>query len=161
MNSLVDPTLIAALYEASKHGVKIDLIVRGICCLVPQVPGLSENIVVRSIVGRFLEHSRVYYFYSGGSEHIYLGSADLMQRNLDRRVETLFPIEDKNIKKSIKETLLDISLKDNQKSRILLPNRKYVLNHQLFNQDVVNMQEWLMDYVTSNDKKKKKLKKVK
>jgi len=84
-----------------------------------------------------------------------------MQRNLDRRVETLFPIEDKSIKKSIKETLLDISLKDNQKSRILLPNRKYVLNHQLFNQDVVNVQEWLMDYVTSNDKKKKKLKKVK
>ena len=161
MNSLVDPTLIASLYEASKRGVKIDLIVRGICCLVPQVPGLSENIVVRSIVGRFLEHSRVYYFYSGGSEHIYLGSADLMQRNLDRRVETLFPIEDKNIKKSIKETLLDISLKDNQKSRILLPNRKYVSNHKLYSQDVVNMQEWLMDYVTSNDKKKKKLKKVK
>ncbi len=161
MNSLVDPTLIASLYEASKHGVKIDLLVRGICCLVPQVPGLSENIMVRSIVGRFLEHSRVYYFYNGGSQLIYLGSADLMQRNLDRRVETLFPIEDKNIKKSIKETLLDISLKDNQKSRILLPNRKYVLNHKLFNQDVVNAQEWLMDYVTSNDKKKKKLKKVK
>lgn len=161
MNSLVDPTLIASLYEASKHGVKIDLLVRGICCLVPQVPGLSENIMVRSIVGRFLEHSRVYYFYNGGSQLIYLGSADLMQRNLDRRVETLFPIEDKNIKKTIKETLLDISLKDNQKSRILLPNRKYVLNHKLFNQDIVNIQEWLMDYVTSNDKKKKKLKKVK
>ena len=123
MNSLVDPTIIAALYEASNHGVKIDLIVRGICCLVPQVPGLSENIVVRSIVGRFLEHSRVYYFYNGGNEQIYLGSADLMQRNLDRRVETLFPIEDKGIKKSIKETLLDVSLKENQNARILLPTR--------------------------------------
>jgi len=161
MNSLVDPILIASLYEASKHGVKIDLIVRGICCLVPQVAGLSENIIVRSIVGRFLEHSRVYYFYNGGDEQIYLGSADLMQRNLDRRVETLFPIEDKSIKKSIKETVLDISLKDNQKSRILMPNRKYVSNHKLFHQDVVNLQEWLMDYANSSDKKKKKLKKVK
>ena len=149
MNSLVDPTIIAALYEASNHGVKIDLIVRGICCLVPQVPGLSENIVVRSIVGRFLEHSRVYYFYNGGNEQIYLGSADLMQRNLDRRVETLFPIEDKGIKKSIKETLLDVSLKENQKARILLPNRKYVLNHKLYNQDIINIQQWLMDYVVN------------
>jgi len=161
MNSLVDPTIIAALYEASNHGVKIDLIVRGICCLVPQVPGLSENIIVRSIVGRFLEHSRVYYFYNGGNEQIYLGSADLMQRNLDRRVETLFPIEDKGIKKSIKETLLDVSLKENQKARILLPNRKYVSNHKLYNQDIINIQQWLMDYATSSDKKKKKLKKVK
>ena len=161
MNSLVDPTLIAALYEASNQGVKIDLIVRGICCLVPQVPELSENIIVRSIVGRFLEHSRVYYFYNGGKEIMYLGSADLMQRNLDRRVETLFPIENKAIKKSIKETLLDISLKDNQKARILLPNRRYVMNHKLYNQDVVNVQEWLMDYATGSEKKKKKLKKVK
>ena len=161
MNSLVDPTLIAALYEASNQGVKIDLIVRGICCLVPQVPELSENIIVRSIVGRFLEHSRVYYFYNGGKEIMYLGSADLMQRNLDRRVETLFPIENKAIKKSITETLLDISLKDNQKARILLPNRRYVMNHKLYNQDVVNVQEWLMDYATGSEKKKKKLKKVK
>ena len=161
MNSLVDPTLIAALYEASNNGVKIDLIVRGICCLVPQVPGLSENIIVRSIVGRFLEHSRVYYFYNSGNEDIYLGSADLMQRNLDRRVETLFPIEDKTLKKSLKETLLDISLKDNQKARILLPNRKYANNHKLYNQDVVNLQEWLMNYASSSEKKKKKIKKVK
>ncbi len=161
MNSLVDPMIIAALYEASNQGVKIDLIVRGICCLVPQMPGLSDNIIVRSIVGRFLEHSRVYYFYNGGKELLYLGSADLMQRNLDRRVETLFPIENKAIKKSIKETLLDISLKDNQKARILLPNRGYVMNHKLYNQDVVNVQEWLMDYAAGSEKKKKKLKKVK
>ncbi|NOX66954.1 MAG: polyphosphate kinase 1 [Chlorobi bacterium] len=161
MNSLVDPMIIAALYEASNQGVKIDLIVRGICCLVPQMPGLSDNIIVRSIVGRFLEHSRVYYFYNGGKELMYLGSADLMQRNLDRRVETIFPIENKTIKKSIKETLLDISLKDNQKARILLPNRGYVMNHKLYNQDVVNVQEWLMDYAAGSEKKKKKLKKVK
>ncbi|MCF6271225.1 MAG: polyphosphate kinase 1 [Melioribacteraceae bacterium] len=161
LNSLVDPTVIAALYEASKQGVKIDLVVRGICCLVPQVPGLSENITVRSIVGRFLEHTRVYYFYNNGDDEIYMGSADLMQRNLDRRVETIFPIEDENIKKSVKETLLNISLKDNQKARILLPTGKYVNNHKVYLQDDVNLQEWLMNYASSSEKKKKKLKKVK
>jgi len=124
LNSLVDPTVIAALYEASNNGVKIDLIIRGICCLVPQVPGLSENIKVRSIVGRFLEHTRVYYFYNNSAEEVYMGSADIMQRNLDRRVETIFPIEDDDIKKSVIETLLKVSLKDNQKARILLPTGK-------------------------------------
>jgi len=161
LNSLVDPTIIAALYEASKQGVKIDLVVRGICCLVPQVPGLSENITVRSIVGRFLEHTRVYYFFNNGDDEIYMGSADIMQRNLDRRVETIFPIEDENIKKSVKETLLNISLKDNQKARILLPTGKYVNNHKVYLQDDVNLQEWLMNYASSSEKKKKKLKKVK
>ncbi len=161
LNSLVDPVTIAALYEASQNGVKIDLVVRGICCLVPQVPGLSENIFVRSIVGRFLEHTRVFYFYNNGKDEIYMGSADLMQRNLDRRVETIFPIEDADIKKSVKETLLNISLKDNQKARILLPTGKYVNNHKVYLQDDVNLQEWLMNYASSSDKKKKKLKKVK
>ncbi len=161
LNSLVDPTVIAALYEASKQGVKIDLIVRGICCLVPQVPSLSENITVRSIVGRFLEHTRVYYFYNNGKDEIYMGSADIMQRNLDRRVETIFPIEDENIKKSVKETLLNISLKDNQKARILLPTGKYVNNHKVYLQDDINLQEWLMNYASSSEKKKKKLKKIK
>ncbi len=161
LNSLVDPATIAALYEASQNGVKIDLVVRGICCLVPQVPRLSENIVVRSIVGRFLEHTRVFYFYNDGNDEIYMGSADLMQRNLDRRVETIFPIEDPDIKKSVKETLLNISLKDNQKSRILLPSGKYVTNHKVYLQDDVNLQEWLMNYASSSEKKRKKLKKVK
>jgi polyphosphate kinase len=161
LNSLVDPMIIAALYEASNNGVKIDLIVRGICCLVPQVPNLSENIVVRSIVGRFLEHTRVYYFYNDGNDEIYMGSADIMQRNLDRRVETIFPIEDSDIKKSVKETLLNISLKDNQKARILLPTGKYVFNSKVYLQDDVNLQEWLMNYASSSEKKKKKLKKVK
>ncbi len=90
-----------------------------------------------------------------------MGSADLMQRNLDRRVETIFPIEDEKIKKSVKETLLNISLKDNQKARILLPTGKYVKNHKTYLQDDVNLQEWLMNYASSSEKKKKKLKKVK
>jgi len=161
MNSLVDPTLIAAFYEASKNGVKIDLIVRGICCLVPQVPGLSENIYVRSIVGRFLEHSRIYYFYNNGQDEIYLGSADLMQRNLDRRVETIFPIEDQEIKKMIKETILIPSLKDNIKARILLPSGNYVFNRKVYNEKELNLQEWLMDYVGGTEKQKmKKVKKT-
>jgi len=161
LNSLVDPIIIAALYEASQNGVKIDLIIRGICCLIPQVFGLSENIVVRSIVGRFLEHSRVYYFYNDGLDEIFMGSADIMERNLDRRVETIFPIEDQNIKKTVKETLLNISLKDNQKARILLPTGKYVFNHKVYLQEEINLQEWLMNYANSSEKKKKKLKKVK
>jgi len=161
LNSLVDPVIISALYIASQNGVKIDLIIRGICCLIPQVPGLSDNIFVKSIVGRFLEHSRVYYFYNGGEDEIFMGSADIMERNLDRRVETIFPIEDKDIKKTVKETLLNISLKDNQKARILLPTGKYVSNHKTYLQDDVNLQEWLMNYANSSEKKKKKLKKVK
>ena len=96
MNALTERQLISALYKASQAGVKIDLIIRSICCLRPQVAGLSENIRVRSIVGRYLEHTRVYYFYNDGDTKVYCASADWMERNLFSRIETCFPIENKN-----------------------------------------------------------------
>lgn len=117
MNSLCDPELIAALYEASAAGVKIDLIIRGICSLKVGIPGISEHISVRSIVGTFLEHSRIYYFLNGGQEEVYLASADWMPRNLDRRVEILFPIEDEHLKKEVMH-VLDIQLKDTIKAQM-------------------------------------------
>jgi polyphosphate kinase len=126
LNAVVDPQVIDMLYRASQVGVKVDLIARGICCLRPGVPGLSENIQVRSIVGRFLEHSRIYYFANGGVPEVYLGSADLMQRNLDRRVETLFPIEDRAMVAHIRTDLLDVYLRDNARARVLRPNGSYV-----------------------------------
>lgn len=124
MNSLVDKKLMILLYKASQAGVKIELIVRGICCLRPGIKGLSDNITVRSIVGRYLEHSRIYYFLNNGKEEIYLSSADWMYRNLDKRVETMTIVEDTLIKKEIKE-ILDIYLEDNVKSRILLSDGSY------------------------------------
>lgn len=125
MNSLVDEKLITSLYRASKEGVKIDLIIRGICCLMPGVLGLSENIRVISIVGRYLEHSRIHYFYNKGNEEVYISSADWMYRNLDKRVETMTQVEDDNIKEELKE-ILDVYMRDNVKGRILLSNGSYV-----------------------------------
>ncbi|AZB42621.1 RNA degradosome polyphosphate kinase [Bacillus sp. FJAT-42376] len=116
MNSLTDKVIIMKLYEASNAGVKIDLIVRGICCLRPGIKGVSENIRVRSIVGRFLEHSRIYYFHHNGEEKIYLSSADMMTRNMEKRVEIAFPIFDGHIKKRINR-ILAVQLEDNMKSR--------------------------------------------
>lgn len=124
MNSLVDASIIDALYDASCAGVKIDLIVRGICCLRPGVAGLSENITVRSITGRFLEHSRIYYFYNEGQEDIYLSSADWMPRNLIRRVELLFPVEDPDCKARVME-VLNIELEDTVRSHFLDQNGSY------------------------------------
>ncbi|MGH2535101.1 MAG: polyphosphate kinase 1 [Thermomicrobiales bacterium] len=126
MNSLVDRDVIRALYGASRAGVKIDLIVRGICCLRPGVPGWSETIRVISVVGRFLEHSRVYYFHNGGEDEVYLGSADLMERNLDRRVEVVFPVEDPTLKAHIRDVLLPAYFKDNVNTRQLMPDGSYV-----------------------------------
>ncbi len=125
MNALVDPDMIDALYRASQAGVKIDLIVRGVCCLRPQIDGLSETIRVTSIVGRFLEHTRIFYFHNGGQEEIYIGSADLMPRNLNWRVETVFPIEDPKILTMIRDDILNIYLQDTAQARELLSDGTY------------------------------------
>ncbi|KWU29391.1 polyphosphate kinase 1 [Burkholderia cenocepacia] len=114
MNALLEPSVIAALYEASQAGVKVDLIVRGVCALKPGVPGLSDNITVRSIVGRFLEHHRIYYFHAGGAEDVYLSSADWMDRNLFRRVEVAFPIRERKLKRRVIAEGLSVCLGDNQ-----------------------------------------------
>src|SRR5262249_5384516 len=124
-NALTDEHIISALYRASQAGVQTDLIVRGMCSLRPGVPGVSETIGGRSIVGRFLEHSRIYYFANGGAEEIYLGSADLMDRNLDRRVEVLFPIEDPRLKCYLRDTILAVDLMDNTQARTLQRDGTY------------------------------------
>lgn len=156
MNSLVDVEIIDALYKASNAGVTIELIVRGICCLKPGVAGLSENIVVRSIVGRFLEHSRIYYFYNAGDDVIYLSSADWMSRNLDRRVEILFPIEDKKNSKVLKD-ILNVYLKDNVKARILNKDGKYV-KPAVKGEDYIKSQEYFYNKIIEDIKSLKKLK---
>ena len=124
MNSLCDPVIIKALYEASNAGVKIDLIIRGICCLKTGIKDLSENITVRSIVGNFLEHSRIFYFYNDGFEDVYMGSADWMPRNLDKRVEITFPVEDEDLKKKVIE-IIHIQLADTLKAHIMQPDGTY------------------------------------
>lgn len=124
MNSLCDEGIIAALYEASAAGVKIELIVRGICCLKVGIPGISENIEVRSIVGNFLEHSRIFYFLNDGAEEVYMGSADWMPRNLDRRVEILFPVLNEAIREQVKH-ILTVELSDNTKAHLLKPDGNY------------------------------------
>jgi polyphosphate kinase len=144
LNSLVDPIIISSLYEASNNGVKIDLIIRGICCLVPGIEGLSENIRVTSIVGRFLEHSRIFLFYNNGNEEVYLGSADMMQRNLDRRVEIIFPVQDEKLKNSVIKTVLKTYLKDNVKARKLLPDMTYQIMPPHDGDKKIDSQEWLM-----------------
>jgi len=140
MNSLSDKRLIDELYKASCAGVKVDLIVRGICCLVPGIIGLSENITVRSIIGNFLEHARMFYFENGGYDEIYLGSADWMPRNLDKRVEILFPIEDQNLKKEVLH-ILEVQLSDNEKSHILQSDGSYEKIDRRGRKEVINAQQ--------------------
>jgi polyphosphate kinase len=146
MNALVDKHCIKALYRASQAGVKIDLQPRGICCLRPRVPGVSDNIEVTSIVGRFLEHARIYYFRNGGDEEILTGSADLMPRNLYRRVETLFPVEDPNLKDALRDQILRIHLKDNEKARRMLPDGSYERVQPQEDEPVINSQSWLIEH---------------
>src|SRR5207247_5073542 len=126
MNALLDKNIITALYRASQAGVEIDLIVRGICALRPGVRGISDHIRVRSVVGRFLEHSRIFYFANGGEEEVYLGSADWMPRNLYERVEVIFPLKDALLRERVKHEILEAYLADNVKARLLQKDGKYI-----------------------------------
>jgi polyphosphate kinase len=144
MNALVDTACINALYRASQAGVQIDLQVRGICCLRPGIPGVSETITVTSIVGRFLEHARLYYFRNGGQEEVFLGSADLMPRNLDRRVEILFPVQAPSLRETIVRDILQVHLRDNVQARRLLADGRYERCCPGPEETALNAQEWLM-----------------
>lgn len=144
INSLVDKRMIQLLYEASKVGVKIDLFVRGLCCLRPGISRISENIQVISIVGRFLEHSRIYYFRNNGNEEIYLGSADLMPRNIDRRVEVLFPVQDRQMIRHIFDNILMYYARDNVKARRMLPDGTFVKIKPQNNEAGLSIQSWFI-----------------
>ena len=144
MNALVDPKMIVALYEASQAGVQIDLIVRGMCCLRPQLPSISENIRVVSIVGRFLEHSRIFYFHNQGQEEVFIGSADWMTRNLDRRVEAVVPIDDPAIAKDLQE-ILGILLADNRQAWDLQSDGHYIQRRPVADAPEQSSQRLLMD----------------
>ena len=144
INSIVDKKMIQLLYTASQAGVKVDLFVRGICCMRPGMPGVSENIQIISIVGRFLEHSRIYYFKNGGNEEIYLGSADLMPRNIDRRVEVLFPVQDKQMILHIRDNILNFYMKDNTKARKMLPDGSYSRLKPQKDEEPLSIQNWFI-----------------
>lgn len=146
MNALVDPRMIRKLYAASQAGVKVDLIIRGICCLRPGIPGISDNIRVISVVGRFLEHSRIYYFCNGGNEQIYLGSADLMPRNINWRVEVLFPVHDKRIIHYLRNDVLDTFFRANEKVRQLGPDGVYQMLHPAPDEAPLDEQEWMIQF---------------
>lgn len=154
MNSLCDPDIIKALYEASNAGVKIELIVRGICCLKTGIKDLSENITVRSIVGNFLEHARIFYFYNDGFEDVFMGSADWMPRNLDKRVEITFPVEDEDLKKRVIE-ILEIQLADTLKAHIMQPDGSYE-KQDLRGRDKLAAQEYFCKQAMHNIKEDKK-----
>jgi polyphosphate kinase len=153
MNSLSDPKIIRLLYKASRAGVKIQLLVRGICCLRPGLKGVSENIEVISIVGRFLEHSRVYYFRNGGEEEVYIGSADLMSRNIDNRVEVLVPVKQPEIIRTICDRILPVYLADNVKARQMTSTGAY--RPRKIGKEPVNAQEVLLQRRAAMAKKEK------
>ena len=147
MNALVDPLCISALYRASQAGVKVELQVRGICCLRPGINGISENITVSTIVGRFLEHARIYYFHNRGSEEVFLGSADLMPRNLERRVEVVFPVENLSLRNNIITTILPVQLNDTTKVRLLNSDGSYERRRPSgTTTPPLNAQLWLIDH---------------
>ncbi len=144
MNALVDRECIAALYRASQAGIKVDLLVRGICCLRPGIFGISENIRVSTIIGRFLEHARLYYFHKGGEREVLLGSADLMPRNLDRRVEVLFPVEDPALKSALIDIILDRQLHDTEKLRWMTSSGTYTREGGDKDSEPFNAQSWFI-----------------
>jgi polyphosphate kinase len=146
INSLVDTRCIQALYRAAQAGVRIDLQVRGICCLRPGVPGLSETITVTSVVGRFLEHARIYYFRHGGQNEVLIGSADLMPRNLDHRVEVIFPVEDPRWREVIVKDILGVGLRDNVQARRLLADGTYERMQPVDGATAVNSQDWFLNH---------------
>ena len=152
MNSLLDKEIIEKLYEAAQAGVKIELIVRGICVLIPGIPGLSENITVRSIVGRFLEHSRVFWFANGGREELYIGSADWMPRNLNDRVELMVPVEDPVLRARIKE-MVDTELSDNQKAHIMQPDGSW--KKEIAQENKINAQDIFQHAAEERDQEEK------
>jgi len=160
MNALVDRELIEALYRASRAGVKIELIIRGICCLRPGVPEVSENITVRSIVGRFLEHSRIFYFENGGDPKVFVGSADWMPRNLFRRIETVFPIEDASLKRRIIDQILAVHLADDTKASMLTEEGRYIRQTRAKGATPRNSQDEFMTLATGEAKPRRKQKAV-
>jgi polyphosphate kinase len=143
MNALLEPSIIDELYKASRAGVKIDLIVRGVCALRPGVPGMSDNITVRSVVGRFLEHHRVYYFRADGEDVLYLSSADWMDRNLFRRVEVAFPVLDRKLKARVIKESLQVHLRDNASAWLMQPDGQYVRKRSAAKRQLVSQAELL------------------
>ncbi len=145
-NGLIDSDIIATLYKASNAGVRIDLNIRGLCCLRPGIPGVSENIRVTSIVDRFLEHSRIYYFANGGKPEMYMGSSDMMPRNLLARVEVLFPVLDKDMMVHIRDDILKIHLEDNVKARVLQPDGSYIIPERPSGEKKLRSQKWMIEH---------------
>jgi polyphosphate kinase len=151
INAVTDPGIIRALFGASQAGVPIDLITRGVCCLRPGVPGVSDTITVRSIVGRFLEHSRLYYFENGGAPEVFIGSADLMERNLDRRVEVLCPIRDPDIRHHLRHVVIDALLRDTDRATRLLPDGEYVRCQPEPGEPPLNSQRFLLEHYSQDE----------
>jgi len=146
MNAIEDVGLIRALYHASQAGVKIDMIVRGVCALRPGIPGVSETIRVKSILGRFLEHSRIYYFHNGGDEQIYVGSADFMPRNLYRRVETLFPVTSPKLIRRLRDEILEQYLRDEAGTRHMQPDGTFTRVPREASKKLPNAQVWFLKH---------------
>ncbi len=150
INGLLEPAVVQALYRASQAGVKIDLICRGICALRPGIPGVSENIRVVSVIDRFLEHSRIFFFGNGGDPLVLIGSADWMDRNLSRRVEVVFPIEQADLKQRLIQEILAISLADNVKARELGPDGAYRRSTPVDGEVLVRSQEKFLQIAAEN-----------